>query len=76
MESRIDLLRHLVKSADLEEVGYSTVMRKLRKEHPEKVTEFMKVFKNAFDEALMQDMDEAESLALMEALQAIDLKEK
>lgn len=48
---------------------YSAVMRDLRKKEPEKVQAFMRSFKDAFDRAVDENLDEAESAALLEAIQ-------
>jgi hypothetical protein len=46
---------------------YSSVMRDLNKNDPEKIPEFMRKFKDAFDAALESDIDDHQTVALMEA---------
>lgn len=55
---------------------YSAVMRDLRKNDPDKVKTFMKAFKEAFDQANGEKLDDVESVALLQALQHIDTQEK
>lgn len=60
---------------DMETVTtYSAVMRDLRKNHPDKIKNFMKSFKEAFDQANEERLDDIESVALLQALQHIDYK--
>ncbi len=51
--------------------SYSSIMRDLNRKSPEKVIPFMNSFKKAFDEALSEDFDNPEEIALLEALQTI-----
>lgn len=51
---------------------YSATMRRLRKDQPDKVLDFMKAFKKAFDQAIDEKLDDSESIALMEAIQMIE----
>lgn len=52
---------------------YSAFMRELRKDSPELVTNFMKAFKDAFDRAINDNLEEAENTALLEAMQTIEV---
>ncbi|HVI41802.1 MAG TPA: hypothetical protein VM577_14210 [Anaerovoracaceae bacterium] len=53
---------------------YSAIMRNLRKNDPDKLKAFMKAFKEAFDQANSEKLDDVESVALLQALQHIDLE--
>ena len=53
------------------DLSYSYIMRKLRKEDSDKAKEFMKAFKKAFDEAYIEEIDEPDQVALMEAMKSI-----
>ena len=52
---------------------YSAIMRDLRKNNPEMVNSFMKSFKDAFDRAMEENLEEAENAALLEAIQTIEI---
>lgn len=52
-----------------QEVTFSSTMRKLRKETPGKVESFMKHFKEAFERAEADGLENSENYALLEALQ-------
>jgi len=56
------------------DLSYSYVMRKLRKDKPERLHKFMVVFKQAFDKAFVEEVEDPDNAALMEALQAVDYK--
>jgi hypothetical protein len=57
------------------DLSYTYVMRKLRKEgDPEKVRKFQVVFKNTFDRALDEDLEDPAELALMQAIKHIDFQ--
>lgn len=74
MQSRLDILKSLLKKADFNsDFSYSATMRKIRKEHPEKVVEFMNAFKRAFDEAQNDEIENIEQVALMQAIKSIGL---
>lgn len=61
---------NLIKQAEETVVTYSSTMRQLRKENPEKLTLFMKAFKKAFDEGIKNGIEEdLEQISLLEALQ-------
>ena len=49
-------------------------MRTLRKEHPDKVKEFLKEFKKNFDKAVLEGLDNVEELALLEAIKKIKVE--
>lgn len=74
---RIDIFNLLLKTGEKNNVRttYSSVSRHLNKNEKSKLEEFRKVFKNAFDEAFIQGLDNAESFALMEAMQKINIKD-
>jgi len=57
------------------DISYSYVMRKLRKGDDDRRLKFQKVFKEAFDRALYEDVEEPAEIALMVALKAIDFKD-
>ena len=61
----------IIKNAQ-EERTFSSIMRDLNKNHPEKVKTFMSEFKKAFDEALEQSLENPDEIALMQAMQAIN----
>jgi hypothetical protein len=57
------------------DLTYTYVMRKLRKEgDKEKITIFQTIFKDSFDQAVDQDLDDPDQLALMRAIQSIDFE--
>lgn len=58
------------------DLSYSYVMRKLRKGEDDQRLRFQKVFKDAFDRALIEDIDEPAEIALMVAMKAIDFKDE
>jgi hypothetical protein len=58
------------------DLSYSYVMRKLRKGDDDRRLKFQKVFKNAFDRALLEDVEEPAEIALMVALKAINFKDE
>ena len=57
------------------DLSYTYVMRKLRKDKDdEKVSEFQRVFKDTFDQALDEDLEDPAELALMKAIQHVDFQ--
>jgi hypothetical protein len=56
------------------DLSYSYVMRKLRKNNPDQVREFQVEFKQAFEDALDQDIESPEDVALMQALQKVGVE--
>lgn len=75
IESRIDILKALAGKNKIskQDFSYSSIMRSLRKEHPDKVVKFMKEFKCAFDTAHEQNLEGSEQVALMQAIKIIGL---
>jgi hypothetical protein len=57
------------------DLSYSYVMRKLRKGDDDLRLKFQKVFKDAFDRALLEDVEEPAEIALMVAMKAINFKD-
>lgn len=55
---------------------YSATLRELRKNNPEQVEGFMKFFKEAFEQALQNDLDNLEEVSLLEAYQKTKLESK
>lgn len=65
--------RAFIKIMEKEETStYSAFMRKLNKESPDKVKEFMKVYKDAFDEAMEEELENHQNVALLKAKQEIN----
>lgn len=58
------------------DLSYSYVMRKLRKGKDSVRLKFQKVFKDAFDRALYEDIEEPAEIALMVAMKAINFKDE
>lgn len=58
------------------DLSYSYIMRKLRKGDKDRRLKFQKSFKQAFDEALLDDVEEPAELALVVAMKAIDFKDE
>jgi hypothetical protein len=57
------------------DLSYSYIMRKLRKGDDKIRLKFQKTFKQAFDNALYEDVEEPAEFALMVAIKAIDFKD-
>jgi len=57
-----------------EELSYSAIMRDLNKNDKDKLELFMKSFKKAFDEANIENLENADKIALMVAMKAINYK--
>lgn len=70
IQSRLDILKSFKKSAKKKEHTYSAIMRDLRKNNPENVISFMKSFKEAFDQAVTESLEDPDKLALMQAIKA------
>lgn len=51
---------------------YSSTMRELNKNEPDKLQPFMVAFKDAFDDAIENDIENPEQVALLEALSKIE----
>lgn len=76
-ERRIDLLRRLAgNEPNNGDISYSSTMRYLRNNDPDKVLSFMSGFKKSFDASVMENLDDAESVALMETYQKLKLDPK
>lgn len=73
METRYDMIKSLAQD-QLHDFSYSAVLRHLRKNNPELVTDFLKAFKEAFDEGVQDDLEDIEQAALMEAIQSIGIE--
>ena len=57
------------------DLSYSYIMRKLRKGKADRRLIFQKAFKNAFDRALFEDIEEPAEIALMVAIKSINFKD-
>lgn len=57
-------------------ITFSAFMRQLRKEHPNDVNKFLSFFKDAFDRASEQNLEDLEQVALLEAIHAIGYPSK
>ena len=53
---------------------FSAAMRKLNKDEPKKVQEFMKALKEALDEALEEGVDDHQNIALLQAKKSVASK--
>jgi len=75
MQSRIEIFKHLLKEANpnKDDFSYSAIMRRVRKQHPDKIKTFMRVFKEAFDMGQDQKLDELEQAALLQAIKSVGL---
>ena len=65
----------LIKKSSRANLGYSAVLRELHKNHQELIPEFMSEFKKAFDQAVSEQLEEPEHLALLQALKHIGVEE-
>lgn len=76
MQSRLDILKSFLKEANpnKDDFSYSAVMRRMRKEHPKLVHDFMRAFKNAFDNGQDQNIEGLETVALMEAVKSVGIE--
>ncbi len=78
MQSRVEILKDMIKSAKEEKTSggfsYSAIMRHIRKNQPELVSEFMKTFKQAFDLGMSEDIPDIEQVALMEAIKTVGIE--
>lgn len=59
-----------------EELSYSFIMRYLNKNDKDKLEIFMKTFKKSFDEANIDNLEDADKIALMSAMKEINYKGK
>jgi len=55
------------------DLSYSFIMRKLRKLDKDRAKEFQAAYKQAFDEAFLSGLDNLDEVALLQAVQEIDL---
>lgn len=69
---RIDILKSFAQEKQ-EEFSYSAMIRKIRKEHPDKIKSFLQAFKEAFDFGVSKNIDSIEQLALLQAIKTIGL---
>lgn len=69
MQTRLEILQYFIKTANT--ANYSAAMRQLRKQEPGKVAIFMKHFKEAFDTGLIDNIEDVEQVALIQALKMI-----
>lgn len=53
-------------------LSYSYIMRDLRKNYPDKVSKFQKIYKHYFDKALIEDMEDFQEIALMHAVSDLE----
>jgi len=57
------------------DLSYSFIMRRLRQlGDKDRIKEFQKAFKDAFDEAYIEGLDNYDDVALMQAIQKVELK--
>jgi hypothetical protein len=57
------------------DLSYTYVMRELRKNCPENVDKFQIAFKQAFEQAIDENLEDPEQIALMEAMDAVEFKD-
>lgn len=81
MVRRIDIFKNLVRISGVEKdvsniPSYSASLRYLRKERPDDVKKFMLNFKNSFDAAIVEKLDNPDKIALLEAIQLNNLDPK
>lgn len=70
-EHRLFLLKLLTAQ---EEPSYSAIMRDLNKNDKDNLEKFMSIFKKVFDEANLENLDDADKIALMTAMKSINYK--
>ena len=54
------------------DLSYSNIMRELRKKDKDRAKEFQIAYKEAFDEAYLEDIPDIEQVALMQAMKKIN----
>jgi DNA-binding HxlR family transcriptional regulator len=54
-----------------EQATFSSVMRILRKKHPKKILQFLKIYKELFDQAIQEQVPNFENLILLESLKKL-----
>jgi hypothetical protein len=62
----------LLKIFAQEELSYSAIMRDLNKNNKDELELFMKQFKKSFDEAIIEDLENPDKIALISAMKAIN----
>lgn len=74
-KSRLEQIsvKNIKKASEYMPLTFSATMRFLNKNYKDKVLTFLKIFKEAFDTALLQDLEDKESLALLEAIKKSDI---
>jgi hypothetical protein len=58
------------------DLSYSYIMRQLRKQDKNKQYKFQKEYKETFDKALFEEIENPEELALLAGMAAIDYKDE
>jgi hypothetical protein len=58
------------------DLSYSYIIRKLRKNDKENLDKFMKVFKNSFDDAYIENLENPEQIALLSAIKVINFNDE
>lgn len=66
----------LLKIFAQDELSYSAIMRDLNKNNKKDLEKFMSIFKKSFDQANLEDLENADKIALLSAMKAIDYKAK
>jgi hypothetical protein len=62
-----------IKTASSDEVTYSSLMREIGRRHsPDVLREFRKIFKDTFDQAILENKEDAEELALAVGLEFLN----
>lgn len=62
----------LIKNSEDVELSYSAIMRDLNKNNKDDIDQFRRVFKKTFDEANIEGLENADKIALMSAIKAIN----
>lgn len=76
MQSRVEIFKFFIKEANQnkDDFSYSSIMRRIRKQYPNKVHDFMNAFKAAFDSIQDQNIEGSEQVALMQAIKLVGLE--
>ena len=79
MDSRKEILKSFLskqanKKVVLHDFSYSAIVRFLRQHLPEKVESFLKIFKEKFEEAVNNNLENPDKLALVSAVKHIGIK--
>lgn len=56
-------------------LSYSYIMRDLRKNHPDKVNKYQKIYKHFFDKALIEGLEDFQDIALMHMIGELEKEE-